>query len=87
MPAPPVPSVSSSSLSLFLGGPADSGFAPEESKQSANSEFCRSQHQNSYSAYDTGTQTTDAKAGLDSVLRPQCHSWEEPKAQGPAQLF
>lgn len=32
VPAPPAPDVSSSSLSLFLGGPADSGFAPEESK-------------------------------------------------------
>lgn len=54
-PAPPAPAVSSSNLSLFLDGPADSGFAPEESKQLVSSRLCLS----------TGTQTTDAKAQMD----------------------
>lgn len=34
VPAPPVPDASSLSLSLFLDGPAGSGFAPEKSKNS-----------------------------------------------------
>lgn len=34
VPAPPVPDASSLSLSLFLGGPAGSGFAPKKSKNS-----------------------------------------------------
>lgn len=32
--APPVPGASSLNLSLFLGGPAGSGFVPEKSKNS-----------------------------------------------------
>lgn len=76
-PAPPAPAVSSSNLSLFLDGPADSGFVPEESKQLVSSRLCRSQH-----LLITQEPKLQVPRPKRTVLRPQCHSWREPKRRG-----